>query len=326
MKNVANKWLFLVILIIIMQISANFSDYKLTFDDPQYLTESILQIIDTDLDNDQQDEITLAGANYIARELFIYWLSADEQMHPEVKWKSPNLYEDHSIIWAASGKFISVQNQLLVFSSTRYYLFQFGNNNVNLLKENKQSLDPLCLSAGDIDGDGQTEIILAREGKITSKIINGIIQVWKFNEGNLELVAESDLLGNIRGVGVGDIDQDGCSEIFIDEGYKFGSGNIHMFRFLERKLNEKLVVKKAANGPIYAMQVKKFSEGVRLVTSTAKGNINFFAWENNTLVKKDPELNFNKNLMSMATPDLNHDQIPELVVACYPQEFMILKK
>ena len=332
MKTITNKWIFLVILIFIMQISANFSDYKLVFEDKHYLMDSILQVLATDLDNDQHDEFVLAGKNDIAREVFLYWLTVIPESKPVVQWQSENLFEEHNTIWAATGKFTSDKNQLLALSDSRYYLYQFENNNVHLVKQEKHNFVAnkdgriLNIASGDVDGDGQTELIIAKVGQITAKMYNGFIQIWKFKDGQLELVNESGLIGNIRGITSGDIDRDDQAEIFAEEGLKFAPGNIHVLKYSNQKLAEIYCLKKADKGPAYGMQVKNFPNGMRLVIATATGFIDFFRWDKGSLIPVDKEIVLERDLMSIATINTNNDQEPELLVSGYPQDFLILAK
>jgi hypothetical protein len=324
MKMISNRWLFLVILALIIQISANLSDYNLLFEDKQFLTEGILQVLATDLDNDRREEFVLAGKNDVGREFFLYWLTVNSENKPVVQWQSDNLFEEHSTIWITTGKFTAPQNQLLAISDSQYYLYKVENSHVDLINRDKHNLQLLNAAGGDVDGDGQTEIVVAKIGQITSKIYNGLVQIWKFNENRLELIAESNLIGNIRGMTVGDLDQDGLAEIFVDEGLKFAPGNMHILKYSGQKLTELFCLKKATKGPAYGMQIKDFSGKMRLVTATATGFINFFGWDQNVLVPVAKEISLGRDLMSLAVIDANNDQNPKLLVAGYPQEFLIL--
>jgi WD40 repeat protein len=326
MKIKSNRWIFLLVLFFIIQISANFPDYKLAFEDTHYLADGILQVLATDLNNDQHEEFILAGKNDIGREVFLYWLTVTPDNKPVVQWQSENLFEEHSTIWVTTGKFTTSQNQLLAISNSQYYLYQVENNHVNLIKQEKHNLQILNVCSGDVDGDGQAEIIVAKIGKITAKIYNGIVQVWKFRDGKLILTAESDLIGNIRGITVGNLNQDGGAEIFVEEGPKFAPGNIHILKYSDQKLAEIYCLKKATKGPAYGMQVKAFPDGMRLVTATATGFIDFFRWDKNSLVPAEKEINLERDLMSIAAIDTDNDKQPELLVAGYPQDFLILAK
>ncbi len=327
MKIISNRrWIFLVVLAIIIQISAILPDYKLVFEDEHFLTDGILQVLRTDLDRDNHDDFVLVGKNDIAREFFLYWLKMNPDQKPVVQWQSDNLYEDHSTIWAVSGKFVSLEEQLLAISNSQYYLYQIENNHVNLVRHADFTLKPLAVTSGDLDGDGKDELIIAKIGKITSKIYNCTVQVWKFQGEEFVELTESDLIGNIRGMTVGTLDKTGPMELFIEEGPKFAPGNIHVFRYSEQKLVEVYNLKKATKGPAYGMQVKNFSGEMRLVIATAPGFVNFYGWGNNALIPLAGEINLRKDLMSLAAADVNQDNNPMLIVAAYPQDIMILSK
>ncbi|HBE77437.1 MAG TPA: hypothetical protein DDW65_06585 [Firmicutes bacterium] len=324
MKKVINRWIFLVILILIIQISATLPEWKLVFEDQHYLSEGILQVLTSDLDNDQRDEFVLVGKNDMGREIFLYWLTVNANHQPVLQWQSANLYEDHSTLWAVTGRFTASQNQLLAISNSQYYLYQIENNHVDLIKQAKHTLQPLNVACGDVDGDGQSEVIVAKVGQITAKSYNGLVQVWKFNDGNLHLLAESALMGNIRGVVAGDLNQDGRAEIVVEEGPKFAAGNLHVLNFSDQKLTEVYSLKKATKGPAYGMQIKNSSGSSQLIIGTATGFIGFFQWANNALVPTAKEIDLRRDIMSVTAIDNPDTHLPELVIGGYPQDLLIL--
>jgi hypothetical protein len=326
MKIISHKWIFLVIITLIIQVSANYLDYNLVFEDKQYLTEGILQVLTTDLNNDQNEEFVLAGKNDIGREVFLYWLTINAQNKPEVLWQSNNLFEDHNTIWVITGNLAAAQNRLLAISNSQFYLYQIEENQLKLIKQEKHNLQPLNIAGGDVDGDGQTEIVVAKIGEITSKHYNGLVQIWKFDGSKFSLVAGSDLIGNIRGMTVGDLNRDGKAEIFVDEGPKFSAGNMHVFNFSNQKITELYCLKKATKGPAYGMEVKEFPAEMRLVTATATGFINFFKWDQSALVTAANEINIGRDVMSLALVNANGNKNPKLLIAAYPQAFLILSK
>ncbi len=326
MKIISNRWIFLLVLAIIIQISAILPDYQLAFEDEHFLTDGILQVLRTDLDRDTQDDFVLVGKNDIAHEFFLYWLKMNSDQKPVVQWQSDNLYEDHSTIWAVSGKFESAEEELLAISNSQYYLYRIENNHVNLIRRGDLTLKPLAVTSGDLDGDGKNELIIAKIGKITSTIYNCTVQIWKFQGERFVELTESDLIGNIRGMTVGTLEKAGPVQLFIEEGPRFAPGNIHVLRYSDQKLDEVYNLKKATKGPAYGMQVQNFSGEMRLVIATAPGFINFYGWANHGLVPLAGEINLKKDLMSLAAADVNQDNNPVLIVAAYPQDLMILSK
>ena len=83
-------------------------------------------------------------------------------------------------------------------------------------------------------------------------------------------------------------------------------------------------MKKGTKSAAYGLKVRKFPTGIRLMAATANGKIDFFKWSDQKLLQSGPELSFSSGLVDVDALDLNGDQIPDLLVACYPQRFLIL--
>ena len=324
MKLPSYKWIVFVVLIFIIHIGAGFSEYKLVFQEDHFLLEGIYHVLETDLDNDGSTEALLAGKNYVGREMFMYWLIEGPLHQPTIKWQSPNLFEDRSYLWITTGKFTNSQNQLLACTDSQIYLYQYENNSLNLIKQEKHPFAPVNFTSGDLNGDGFNEFVVAKIGKITNRIYNDLVQVWQLKEGKFQLVAETGLVGNIRSLTAGDIDGDGKEEIIMEEGYLTGSGNIHIFALNDQKISERFSLRKAVPGAIYALRVKNFPAGVRLLTASGQGKIKSFVWQNNALIPIAGEISLGCELVDFAAIGLNKDQNPALWVAGYPARLMIL--
>lgn len=311
---------------LLIQISATFSSYKIVLDDSKFLMEGLFQILVTDLDENVQSEVVVAGKNYTGQELFIYWLTIDNNFKPVVKWQSENLFEDRSVLWVTTGKFQNDKQQLLGVTNTKFYVYQVENDGLQLTEQFSHNLKPLNITAGDIDGDGKDEVIVARIGQVTSKIYNGYIEVWKLENGQWTEIAETGLLGNIRGISAGDINEDGQAEIFVEEGPQLDSGNIHVISYKENKFTEISLLKKPVKGAVYSLKVRKFPEGMRLLTGSSSGRINVFNWNGLNLIKESTELSFSSGLVDLETADLNNNQQLEIYVLGYPQRLIILNQ
>jgi hypothetical protein len=306
--------------------SAN-AEYRIAFQE-SFLEEgtTYYQLINGDLDHDQTPDFILTGQNNEAREFFIYWLSVGQDLKPVVKWQSDNLFEEKSIWWVAIGKFTADQEQLLAISDTQLLLYQYEKMGFQLVKQEPCNFTPLNLTSGDLDGDGRWELAIAKIGQITNQIYNSKIQIWCYNdlEDKFVLKSESGLLGNVRGLTAGDLNNDGIAEILVDEGLRFQSGNIHLLKWKDNRIEEESCLKKAIKGAIYAMNIGTFPDRIRLVTASSSGKVNFLFWNNQTLTLEKPEVSFECELISIVVSDLNLDQIPELIVTGYPQQLSIL--
>ncbi len=322
------KWLVCVVILLLMQIAADFTEYKPVFQDDRYLMEGLFQALEADLDQDGRPELILSGKNYIGRELFVYWLDGTADFKPVVRWQSPNLFEERSILWIACGKFSGEKNQLLALTETAGYLYEFGDGTLALARQFAHKLQPLTVAAGDIDGDGRSELVIGTIGKITSKIYDGVVQVWRLGESGPELAAQTQgTVGNIRGITAGDLDGDGLAEILVEEGLSTKSGRIHRFQFSENKLVERNALKNPSSGAIYGMKVKTTADGPRLFTASHNGKLNVFALDASGQWTVDgKERSFNCSFVDLDLADLNGDGSPELIFAGYPQRLWILSK
>ncbi|MCL6589131.1 MAG: VCBS repeat-containing protein [Firmicutes bacterium] len=298
-------------------------DYQTVFLDRQFLGEGInfYQLLQGDLDHDQTPDLILTGQNHETREFFIYWLTVNSDWNPIIRWQSPNLFEEKSIWWVATGRFTADQEQLLAVSNTQLLLYQREKDSFRLIKQAPCQMAPLNLASGDLDGNGRFELAIAQIGQITQQIYNCKIQIWSYNDTEEKFIqkSESGLIGNIRGLSAGDLDGDGISEIVVDEGVRFQSGNIHVLKWKDNLIKEEFCLKKAIKGAVYAMSIGAFPEGNRLVTGSSSGKVNFLAWNNQALILLKPEISFQNELISIAAGDLNLDHIPELVITGYPQ-------
>ncbi len=325
MLSATSRWIFFVILLLIMQIAAYSPEYKVVFQEQEFMMESIHQVLATDLDGNGQSELIVTGKNYTTQEFFISQLVLSPDFKPVAQWQSPNLFENLSVLWVSAGKFNSGQPQLLAVTNKNLYFYQADKEGLTLAKQELHNFTKiLCVAGGDVNGDGRDELILARIGKVAKKFYDGLVQVWQLNDDMPVLLAESGLLGNIRSITAGDLDGDGKSEIIVDEGERFAPGNLHIFSLAESKLEELGCAKKAVGSAVYSMIVAGFPGEVRLVTASSGGKVNFFIWKNNALTPVGAALPFDGELVSVAALPFREEKLPELIVVGYPHIFSIL--
>jgi hypothetical protein len=325
MMNGNRRWIVCVLLLLVIQISAGPVNYQILYNDDNFLLEAILQLIPVDLDNDGKSELLVAGKNYTSEELFLYCLEFSPDCKPYIRWRSDNLFEQRSILWVAQGKYNGTTNQVLVATNSKYYFYNLENTGLRLVKTIAHQSKPLAVTAGDVDQDGIAEIITARVGKVEERAYNCVLQFWKLQDDLTVKLYESKLLGNIRGLSVGDPDGDGQNEILVEEGLRVNGGTIHLYNWDKGQLLEKWQIKLTGNGAVYALKVRSFPEGRRLITASANGKINLLAKGSN-FVPVIPEITLKTGLVDIESVDLNGDANPELIVAGYPRKFIIFGK
>ncbi|HYH02767.1 MAG TPA: VCBS repeat-containing protein [Bacillota bacterium] len=324
MKFNDRRWLVCVVLLIVIQIAASPASYKTVFNETKFQLESILQVLAVDADTDQQKEILVTGKNYVDRELFIYCLDFKPGFTPVVKWRSDNLFEERSIIWTALGNFGQGGQQLLVLTTKWIYLYRVTPENLQLIQQIGNETEPLAVAVADMDGDGFSELLTAKVGAVTAKAYNCVLEIWKFQDNKFNKVHQSDLLGNIRSLTAGDLDNDGITEIVAEEGLRLDTGNIHVYNFKEDRLVEKTQFKLANNGAVYAMKIREFPDGKRLLTGSTKGKINQLGLSDGQVFTGLPELSLKSSIVDIEAADLNDDGKPELITASYPSKLTIL--
>ena len=324
MKFSDHRWIVCVILIIVIQIAASPVKYKTVFNEEKFPLESILQVLAVDADSDPQKEILVTGKNYVGRELFIYCLDFKSGFTPVVKWRSENLFEERSLIWVASGNLSQGGQQLVVVTNNWTYLYRFAPENLQLVQQIANETEPLAVAVADIDGDGISELLTVKVGAVTAKAYNCVLEIWKLQDNKFHKVHLSGLLGNIRGLTTGDLDNDGLAEIVLEEGLRLDTGNVHIYNFQENRLVKKTQFKLNNNGAIYALKVRDFPDGRRLLTGSTKGKINLLGWAKGKIFAALPEFGLKGSLVDLEAADLNDDGQPELITAWYPSKLTIL--
>lgn len=318
-----HRWIVWVLLLIFIQLSALPANFKILFNETNFLLESVMQVLAADVDADQQKEILVTGKNYTGRELFVYCLEFESNTL-SFKWRSDNLFEERSILWSTLGNFDGRGEQLAVLTNSRTYLYQLTPANLQLLRRYNNEFEPLAVTAADLDGDGVTELLIAKVGKVTAQAYNCVVEIWKLGDHQLEKVYQSDLLGNIRGLAAGDLDHDNQVEIVVEEGLRLTTGNLRIYNYTEGRLVEKTKFRLNNNGAIYALKVRSLPEGRRLITGSVQGKINLLALTGGKVTATVPELALKSSLIDLEVADLNGDGRLELITASYPRKVQIL--
>lgn len=324
LQTTSYKWIAFAVLVMVMQIAATSPGFNLEFQDDHFLVEGIFQT--QALESADAPEFIVSGKNYTGRDMYLYLLTVGPDFKPAIQWQSENLFEERSTLGVTVGKFTAPERQILAISQTNFYLYQFTKEKPFLAIQGRHKLDALNIASADLNGDGRDELITAVVGQVTNTSYQCRVRVWKFENNQFALIAQSGLMGNIRSLTAGDLDGDGSVEIVVEEGLRAASGNLHILSLTNNnQFVEEYNLKKATQSAAYGIKIRSFPEGIRLIAATANGKINFFKWSNRQLVPTGAELSFSSGLVDADALDLNGDLLPELLIICYPQRFLILR-
>lgn len=326
MRKIGRWGLVFALLVWSMHVFAGIFDYRTIYDNQHYLAEGILQVLATDLDEDQIPEWVVAGKNYVGRELFIFWLGSGKGYQPVLKWQSSNLFEERSILWIASGRFSSEGRVLLVATNSKFYFYKANSGALQLIGQWNHNFEPLSLTAGDVDGDGYDELLVTRIADVTSQAYQCYVQIWKLTDTGWNSPGNTAILGNIRAVTTGDINGDGRTELVVEEGLRTNSGNIHVLAYTGEKFIELTKCANQIKGAAYGIKVKMFKSGMRLISASSRGKVNFFRWNGGGLLREPAELSLSNGLVDLDAADLDRDGDVELCIIGYPQRLSILKQ
>jgi hypothetical protein len=320
-----HRWIVWLLLLLVIQISASAIKYRPLFYEANYLLEAILQIQAVDLNDGRRAELLVAGKNYINRELFVYCLEFTVAGKPVVKWRSANLFEEGGIRGMTMGNFSGTGAQLIVVAKHQNYFYDFDQKGFKLVARESSDCEPLAVAAADLDGDEIAELILVKAGGITANAYNCVVDIRKRTGEKFITVYQSNLLGNIRAITTGDLDHDGQTELVVEEGLRLNTGKIHLYHFTNRRLSAAGQYRPANGGAIYAMKVRNFADGPRLVTGSTQGKINIFKLVNGSLAPIISESMLKSNLVDLEVADFDGDTELELVTVGYPAKFTIWK-
>jgi hypothetical protein len=323
MPMVITRWIVWLLLLLFIQVAASTVKYQPQFIKKSYLLDAILQVRAVDVNGDHRAELLISGKNYINRELYVYCLEFTAAGKPVVKWRSANLFEENSIIWMAVGNFSGTGRQLMVLTRSRYYCYAFDAAGFRLSAKGISDCEPLGMTAADLDGDALDELILVKVGGIDNNAYNCRIEIRKQIKGKFIPIYQSGLLGNIRAITAGDPDRDGQTELVVETGLRLETGVIRLYHYHNRQLTAFSDFAPPSGGAIYALKVSRFPNGVRLVTGSTRGKINFRKWTKGFMALATSEISLKKSLIDLEVADLNGDRQPELITVSYPAQFAI---
>lgn len=176
--------------------------------------------------------VLIWGKNYEKAEAKVAMVEFINQ-EVEILWQSSNLYERGSNLMCAAGNFSSFDQEVIILTDYGWKLYKVSDNT---LVEKYSGSNITCImevSAGDIDGDGYSELLVTSVAKLLNNTVDKKIAAYKFQDGGLERIKETEGLGNIRSLTSLDLDDNGIWEIVYEEGQAYKKGIITVLQDFE---------------------------------------------------------------------------------------------
>lgn len=255
----------LIFLLLLVLISIPTLSLKKLWSEDKLLYDAVLGV---EAISGLPTKILVWGKNYEKAEAKVALV---ELVNKKIKilWQSSNLYARGSNLMCAVGNFSSYDQEVIVLTDHGWQLYKVENNT---LKEKFSGLNItgiMEVSAGDIDGDGYSELLVTSVAKLLNNTVDKKIVVYKFQDEELVKIKETKGLGNIRALTSLDLDNDGIWEIVYEEGQAYKKGTLTVLKDFETIFSESL-----RGYPIFALN--SYLNGRRLLVGDDSGSVSIY--------------------------------------------------
>lgn len=310
--------------------SSEIGQTKTMYFKESFIEDTIFKVSASDLMEEGWDQLVFLARNYLNNwaRLYVYDWSKDG---PIEIWQSPNLLEEKSPIFMATGKPLpNKKSSIIIATNRRLEVYTYEDGNFVLASQIYHALYPQEITVSDINNDGIDEILLVRVGRTTTSYNDHLIEAYQIVDGELVLLGTSPLLGNIRAITSGELGpgNEGC-QVVVESGLGNNSGVLYLLRWEEDALRIKNATEKLLPSIVYGLDIGSVNGLPVLVTAEVWGRVNYFGFQADTagggrFERLGDELSLKHAFLSAAIGGLKGLPETAVVLIGHPSVLLIL--
>lgn len=307
-RRVKNPVVFLLILLL---VTPAFS-WRRTWSVDKLLFDGILGV---ETIKGDPDRLLVWGKNYEkveARVALVEW----QNNKIKTIWESENFYARGSNLMCAVGNFSGSSQEVVVLTDNKWRLYKIEDDGLRESVSGTNITGIMEVTAGDIDGDGISELIITSVNKLLNNTVDKKIVVYKFQEGNFYKVKETEGFGNIRALATADLDGDGINEIIFEEGLAYKKGTITVLKDFEPIVSAGL-----RNYPVFALS--GFDNTI--LVGDDSGSINLYRLEGSQLELVGKSVSVGWGLVDTAKGDFLQKGTNQIILISAPAGAYLLE-
>lgn len=314
-KHKLIRYTCFVILLMILN-AVPFYALRKTWSSDRFVYDAVLGI---ETIEGSPDRLLVWGKNYEKVEAKVALVEIKNKK-VDVIWESQNFYERGSNLMCAFGSFTSRDQEVVVLAEDLWKIYKVEVKGLKEIASGTGITGIMEVTAGDIDGDGKTELILTSVHELLKDTIDKNVVVYKYQGGKLAKANETKGLGNIRAITALDFTGDRLAEIVIEVGSGYKQGQVVVLQDLKP-----IVTANLRPQPIFALS----HLGDTLLVGDDSGAVNLYRLElgnNAQLEHVGTSVSVGWGLVDVASGNFLGTKNDQVVVVSAPTGISILEE